>query len=66
MDDQRPPVPVAPTADHAAHAAPAPDEVAAVLTAVEGLDDRPLGEHVAVFEQAHESLRRVLAGGGRG
>ncbi len=63
MDDQRPPVPVAPTAEPAE---PAPAEVAAVLAAVEGLHDRPLGEHVAVFEQAHESLRRVLAGGGRG
>ena len=27
-----------------------------------GLEDRPVSEHVAVFEHAHESLRRVLAG----
>ena len=28
------------------------------------LDDLPVAEHVAVFEQAHESLRRTLAGAG--
>ena len=29
------------------------------------LDERPVAEHVAVFEQAHESLRRTLAGAGQ-
>ena len=29
------------------------------------LDDLPVAEHVAVFEQAHESLRRTLAGAGQ-
>jgi hypothetical protein len=31
-----------------------------VLAAVEALDGRPVEEHVAVFEQAHERLRRAL------
>ena len=29
------------------------------------LDELPVEEHVAVFEQAHESLRRTLAGAGQ-
>ena len=36
---------------------PAVDEV---LRSLELLDDRPVEEHVAVFEQAHETLRRTL------
>ena len=31
-----------------------------VLAAVEALDGRPVEDHVAVFEQAHERLRRAL------
>ena len=38
------------------------DPVEAVLATLDGLEDRPVAEHVAVFEHAHESLRRVLAG----
>lgn len=38
--------------------------VDAVVGTLRGLDDLPVEEHVAVFEQAHESLRRVLAGAG--
>jgi len=38
---------------------PAVDEV---LRSMERLDDRPLSEHVAAFEDAHEALRRSLAG----
>ncbi|WP_372727887.1 hypothetical protein [Nocardioides sp.] len=34
--------------------------VDAVLEAVEQLDERPLEEHVGVFETAHEQLRRAL------
>lgn len=34
--------------------------VDAVIAAVEGLEDRPLEEHVRVFESAHEELRRAL------
>lgn len=31
-----------------------------VLSAVEALEERPLEEHVGVFEQAHQQLRRAL------
>lgn len=34
--------------------------VDAVLASVQALDDRPVAEHVAVFEQAHDQLRRAL------
>ena len=34
--------------------------VDAVLESLEGLDERPLAEHTAVFEQAHERLREAL------
>ncbi len=37
---------------------PAVDEVVAALAA---LDDLPVEEHVAVFEAAHDTLRRTLA-----
>lgn len=36
---------------------PAVDEV---LRSVRGLEERPVGEHVQVFERAHERLRRAL------
>ena len=35
--------------------------VDAVLESLEGLEDRPVAEHVAVFEAAHEDLRAVLS-----
>jgi hypothetical protein len=35
-------------------------EVDAVLASLDGLAERPVSEHVAVFEQAHERLRRAL------
>jgi hypothetical protein len=41
-----------------------PDPLAAVDRAVAGLDglaDRPLGEHVEVFEQIHSALSDALA-----
>jgi hypothetical protein len=54
-------------ADGPAHEQPAPDEVRtgvdsvdAVIAAVEELEERPIGEHVGVFENAHEHLRRAL------
>ena len=31
-----------------------------VIAAVEELEDRPIEEHVGVFETAHERLRRAL------
>ena len=34
--------------------------VDAVLASLEGLEDMPVHEHVAVFESAHDSLRQVL------
>ena len=38
------------------------DSVDAVIAAVEELEERPIEEHVGVFEQAHEQLRRALDG----
>ena len=40
-------------------------DVDTVVGSLTGLDDLPIAEHVAVFEQAHESLRRTLAGAGQ-
>lgn len=40
---------------------PAVDEVLRSLGALDGV---PVDEHVAVFEQAHEDLRRTLSGAG--
>jgi len=39
---------------------PAVDEV---LAGLDDLDSRPVNEHVAVFESAHDRLREALAGG---
>jgi hypothetical protein len=36
------------------------ERVDAVVDAVSGLEERPVDEHVAVFEQAHDELRRTL------
>lgn len=49
--------PVEPAGRSTGH--PAVDEV---LGSLEGLAERPVAEHVAVFEQAHEQLRRALSG----
>lgn len=46
--------------DHPETGVAAVDEVLASLT---DLGRRPVSEHVAVFEQAHQQLRRVLDGG---
>lgn len=52
---------------------PAPDvvrqrtgvgHVDAVLASMEQLDDLPVEEHAAVFERAHDQLRRALDGDG--
>jgi len=40
-------------------------DVDAVVESLASLDGLPVSEHVAVFEQAHESLRRTLAGAGQ-
>ena len=34
--------------------------VDAVLASLEGLEDLPVHDHVAVFDSAHDSLRRAL------
>ena len=52
-----------------AHVDPAPDgtghpEVDRVLASLDGLDERPVSEHVAVFEAAHDTLRNALADAG--
>ena len=39
-------------------------EVDAVLDSLEALDDRPVDEHPAVYEAAHDQLRRSLDGTG--
>ena len=36
------------------------ERVDAVLASLDGLDERPVSEHAAVFEQAHEQLRAAL------
>jgi hypothetical protein len=38
------------------------DRVDAVIASVEELAERPVEEHVEVFEQAHDELRRALDG----
>lgn len=38
--------------------------VDAVIASLEGLDAVPVDEHVALFEEAHEQLRRTLSGAG--
>jgi hypothetical protein len=40
------------------------DAVDSVVASLSALEDRPVAEHVTVFEQAHESLRRALADAG--
>jgi hypothetical protein len=40
--------------------------VDAVLASIEGLEERPVAEHVAVFEDAHDALRRALNDAGEG
>jgi hypothetical protein len=53
--------PELPDEDAAAEQVRTGDErVDAVLASLDGLDDRPVGEHAVVFEQAHEQLRAAL------
>ncbi len=42
------------------------EEVDAVLESVDGLDGTPVDGHVAVFEGAHDQLRRALDGRSEG
>ncbi len=41
-------------------------DVDAVIASLAGLDQASVSDHVAVFEQAHESLRRALSHAGDG
>ncbi|HEX2894944.1 MAG TPA: hypothetical protein VHO29_13175 [Marmoricola sp.] len=51
--------------DHAgAHVTTGHAAVDEVLRSLQGLDGRPVDEHVAAFEQAHEVLRRALSDAG--
>ncbi len=43
-------------------AVPAGDDLAELLSPLQGLDERPVSEHVSSFEEVHAGLRRVLAG----
>ena len=40
------------------------DDVDRVVASLDGLEDRPVSEHVAVFESAHDTLRNALADAG--
>ena len=42
------------------------DTVDAVVASLASLDETPVGEHVAVFERAHEALRSALADASQG
>lgn len=50
------------TSEAVADASPATGDPAvdSVLASLPGLDETPVGEHVPVFEAAHEHLRRAL------
>jgi hypothetical protein len=48
----------------AAHEALEDGAVTRVLASLEGLDELPVDEHVAVFEAAHDRLRSALADAG--
>jgi hypothetical protein len=50
-----------PAAADATTGHPAVDEV---LRSLEGLDGRPVDDHVAAFEEAHDALRRALTHAG--
>jgi hypothetical protein len=38
-----------------------PDQVDRALELLDGLDDRPVSDHVEVFDQVHRSLQDALA-----
>ena len=45
-------------------ARPGEDVIEGVLASIADLDGRPVSEHVAVFEEAHDRLRDALARAG--
>lgn len=46
--------------DTSGHSSSGNPEVDGVLASLEALPERPVDEHVEVFERAHETLRRTL------
>lgn len=69
LDEQRRDALLEDTPEEAAARAPGLVEtgnpvVDEVIASLEGLDAVPVDEHVALFEQAHEQLRRTLSGAG--
>ena len=38
-----------------------PEQVELALSLLDGLDDKPVAEHVEVFDQVHRSLQDALA-----
>lgn len=38
------------------------DDLAELLRPLQGIEERPVSEHVAAYEEVHAGLRRVLAG----
>ena len=67
MSEQNPDAQVAPAQEAVEGVTPQrPDgnghpDVDRVLGSLDGLDERPVAEHVAVFEAAHDTLRNALA-----
>jgi hypothetical protein len=59
-DDRRVAAPAAPRAPALDHEPTGVASVDRVLAAVTAVADAPIGEHVQVFERAHEQLRRAL------
>lgn len=55
MDEQHPATPEAPEGPRTGVAA-----VDAVTASIESLPTRPVAEHAAVFDTAHDALRRAL------
>lgn len=53
-----------PTPQETAPASTGHPVVDEVLRSMQGLQDRPVEEHVSVFEAAHEKLRAALADAG--
>lgn len=39
-----------------------PEDVQRLLQPLEGIEGRPVTDHVAAFEEVHAGVRRVLAG----
>lgn len=56
---------VGPVSDTGSPTGTGDERVDAVLDSLQGLDDQGLSQHLTVFEQAHETLRRTLAETGR-